>query len=283
MREDESDWLVAGNGIHRGQPGGEWTLLGAYRYTVNQMVRQGDMLVAGCGNGLWEVPADRTEPWVQQHDETLTEVMAVAETPVGIAAGSPYGVAISRVDHLGSPRWRSLTEHLRVNARFTNAILVDPTDASRWVVGTEGGVIVGEANGTQLTESSLNDSAVRSVIHTGSQYVAGSDRHGVHLSEDGLAWQPVDGVSGPVFCVASSGDRLIAGTDRGLVVIQGGHVTHTGPTVLVRCLGVDPDDPDTWLAGADPGGIWVTSDAGVSWQNYPTPQRVRHILAPERD
>ena len=37
MREDESDWLVAGNGIHRGQPGGEWTLLGAYRYTVNQI------------------------------------------------------------------------------------------------------------------------------------------------------------------------------------------------------------------------------------------------------
>jgi hypothetical protein len=282
LAEAEKDWLIGANGVYRGQPGGTWSHVGQYRYVVNQVVVTGEgTLVAACGNGLWEVPRNPDGMWIQLHDETLTEVQTIAETSVGIAAGSPYGVAISERDDVGDLRWGSLTEHLRVNARYTNTILLDPQDPSRWIVGTEGGVIIGEDNGAEWSESDLCDSPVRSVIHSDGSYWAASDMHGLMRSADGLGWSTVPDVDGPAFSVVASGGSLVVGTQDGVLVRQAdGSVERRGPSILVRCLAIDPGDPDVWVAGADPGGLWISRDAGMSWKNTGFVTRVRTIVAP---
>ena len=283
MREETTDWLIGANGIWRGKPGGNWELLGHYRYTVNQILREEEgSLTIAAGNGLWRVPADRSQMWIQLHDETLTEVMAVSHTPVGIVAGSPYGVAISRQDEAGNSRWRSLTEHLRVNARFTNTILTDPNDPTRWLVGTEGGVIIGRENGESWEESRLNDTPVRALLHTGEMFFAGTDLKGLMQSRDGCVWEPVTGMDKATFAVSVAGEKIITGSEHGIVVrAPDGSQRRTGPRALVRCLGVDPTNSDVWVAGTDPGGLWFTSDAGETWQNTGVVTRVRNIIVPE--
>ena len=96
--------------------------------------------------------ADRADRWKQLNDETLTEVMAIASIPgiPGVVAGSPYGIATGRVDALGAVRWTHHSDALRVNERFTNAILVHPGDPSTWLIGTEGGVLIADGNGAVL-------------------------------------------------------------------------------------------------------------------------------------
>jgi hypothetical protein len=75
MREASDDWLIAANGIYRGKPGDTWTLLGDYRFTVNQILREPDgSLTVAAANGLWQVPEDRSAMWVQLHDETSASV-----------------------------------------------------------------------------------------------------------------------------------------------------------------------------------------------------------------
>ena len=274
-------WMMAANGILAGEPGRAWVPMGDYRYTINDILRQRDgALVVASGNGLWRVPEDRDGMWVQMHDETLTEVSVVIQTEAGLVAGSPYGVAVSREDEAGVPRWTSLTEHLRVNARFTNAIVVDSQDSGRRLVGTEGGVIVGRENGKVWEETLLNDTPVRSIVRRAGGWLAGSDSRGLLASDDGIAWTEA-GVEGAVFCVTIAGDRVVMGTDRGLVVqSEAGH-RRVGPRALIRCLAVDPEDEDVWVAGADPGGLWWSTDAGASWQNTSVAQRIRRIVVPE--
>jgi hypothetical protein len=283
MKETESDWLVAVNGILVGKPGGSWARMGNYRFTINQILRETDgSLIAATGNGLWRVPVDRGAMWVQLNDETLIEVMAIAHSSSGILAGSPYGVAVSRKDEAGNPRWRSLTEHLRVNARFTNAILVDPNDQSRWLVATEGGVIIGEENGASWVESGLNDTPVRALIHAGDRFLAGTDREGLMQSSDGKTWERVGDRRTGVFAVDVVGDTIVAGSEEGVLVIErdGSH-ERVGPRALVRCLRADPKEKDIWLAGMDPRGLWSTHDAGKTWRNIGGASRVRDIVVPE--
>ncbi len=283
MSEEEKQWLIGANGILAGSPDGSWERLGNYRYTVNQVLRDtGSTLTVATGNGLWRVPVDRSGTWVQLHDETLTEVATIVRSPVGIVAGSPYGVAVCRDDDARNPRWQSLTEHLRVNARFTNTILIDPADPTRWLVGTEGGLIIGQDNGSVWSESELNESPVRSVIHAKGRFWAASDKHGLLRSVDGCQWESVEGVPGPAFTVACQGDWLVVGTMRGVVVCEpNGPAKRLGANILVRCLGIDPANPDMWVAGADPGGLWVTYDAGKTWKNTGVVTRVRTVVAPE--
>jgi photosystem II stability/assembly factor-like uncharacterized protein len=283
MREASADWLIGANGIYRGKPGEIWTLLGEYRFTVNQILREPDgSLTVAAANGLWRVPEDRSAMWVQLHDETLTEAMAIAHSPVGTIAGSPYGVAVSAEEDQGIPRWRSLTEHLRVNARFTNVILTDPKDDSRWIVGTEGGIIVGKSNGANWAETSLNDTPVRSIIYGRGRFLAATDLKGVVQSDDGLNWEPLGDVISAVYAIAEAGDSLLVGSEDGMLVMENDGAFHrTGPRTLTRCLGVDANDPRVWCAGTDPGGLWMTRDAGVSWRNTGVVSRVRDIVFPE--
>lgn len=275
-------WWIGGNGVYGWVPGDRPEARDPYRYVVNAILPRGDGLVVACGNGLWQVPADTDERWLQLHDETLTEVLTVVDTPAGLVAGSPYGVAVSRVDDAGSPRWTSLTEDASPNARFTNVVAVDPDDRSRWLVGKEGGVCVAEENGGRIEESDLMGTPVRALVASRGGWLAGTDDRGLMRSEDGTVWDGVDGVDGAVFSVAEAGSRLVAGTDRGVVVVEAdGRVWRCGPSILVRCLAVDPENEGVWVAGADPGGLWWTEDRGVTWRSNGDVRRVRCIVARE--
>ena len=170
-----------------------------------------------------------------------------------------------------------------MNARFTNTIVPDKTDPTRWLVGTEGGVLVGEGNGDTWSETSLNDTPVRALVQTDGLWLAGSDGRGIQSSPDGVSWVSLGDIDRPVFDVVVADGVVIGATDQGVVIVnENGDVVRKGPRTLFRCLAVDPEDPRRWLAGADPGGIWWTEDSGDTWHNNSAAIRVRHILAPER-
>ena len=54
-----------------------------------------------------------------------------------------------------------------------------------------------------------------------------------------------------------------------------------GPRMLFAALAVDGDNPQRWLAGASPGGLWHTEDGGQTWNQLDGFKHVRAVLPPE--
>ncbi len=232
--------------------------------------------------------AGQPDRWKQLHDETLTEVMAIAaiEGSPGVVAGSPYGIATGRYDDAGAARWTHHSDGLRVNERFTNAILVHPDDPTTWSVGTEGGVLIADESGAAWRRTSLSGTAVRALAFIHGQFWAGTDDRGIWHSEDGARWDSAghtpDG--GAVFELTLAGDDILAATEHGVAVGDGsGHWVRTGPRHLCAAVRCHPVSTSTWLAGATPGGLWYTEDGGNAWQHVPGFVNVRAILPPETD
>jgi hypothetical protein len=115
---------------------------------------------------------------------------------------------------------------------------------------------------------------------------AGTDERGIWRSQDGLVWRRAGrGLDeGTVFRLRESRGRILAGTLEGVVVGDGeGRWCGMGPRAMITGLGVHPDEPSFWVAGAVPGGLWVTEDGGRRWQYRPAlPSTVEAIIAPER-
>lgn len=283
----DRDWLVGANGLFYGRPGGGWTRLGAHEFLLTSIIREPHRLVvgAGIGSGLWALPAG-SDRWIQLHDETLTEVLAIARIPgdPGVVAGSPYGIAVAERDDIGAARWRSLSDALRVNERFTNAVLVDPKDDTRWIVGTEAGVLVAEASGARWVRTSLTGMPARALLHAMDAFWAGTDDHGVWKSVDGLRWDRAGAgmENSTVYALAARHGRLIAGTRCGIAVGDGTGVwQRTGPRMITAAVAMHPSDPGLWMAGGSPGGLWWTNDGGEAWRQIGGFFNVRTILAPE--
>ncbi|MBM3261995.1 MAG: hypothetical protein FJY97_00980 [candidate division Zixibacteria bacterium] len=282
------EWLVGSRGVYHGRIGGVWDCVGAQEDSVSDILRLPDRLVAAAsgGSGLWEWRFE-TDGWVQLHDETLTEVLAIAaiEGDPGIVAGSPFGVAVAQRDQLGAVRWTHLSDKLHVAERFTNAILVDPGNPSCWLVGTETGVLVAHDAGTTWERTSLMDTPVRTLLHAHGLFWAGTDRKGVWCSQDGLRWDPAGHTikHSPVYRLIPWEDRLIAATGDGVAVMDGqGGWPLTGPAMLCSGVAVDPWHPSCWVSGGAPGGLWYTEDAGIIWRQIPGFAFVWTVLPPER-
>ena len=310
-------WLIGSKGVYHGTIEGPWTRIGAQEYGISSLIREPDRLLAGAswGSGLWEwsfgangmsgtngtdrsdqaaqtIPptqsdqADQADRWKQLHDETLTEVMAIApiEGPPGVVAGSPYGIATGRYDDLGAVRWTHHSDALRVNERFTNAILVHPDDPSSWLIGTEDGVLIADDGGAAWQRTTLSGTAARALAFIRGAFWAGTDDRGIWRSEDGVRWDSAghtpDG--GAVFSLTETGESLLAATEHGVAVGDGsGHWVRTGPRHLCAAVRSHPGSASTWLAGATPGGLWYTEDGGHAWQQIPGFVNVRAIIAPE--
>ncbi len=310
-------WLIGSKGVYHGTIGGSWTRIGAQEYGISSLIREPDRLVAGAswGSGLWEwpnnagpagqtdqsdrpgrsnqsaqsaqsAPTDRTDRWKQLHDETLTEIMAIAsiEGSPGVVAGSPYGIATGRYDDLGAVRWTHHSDALRVNERFTNAILVHPDEPTTWLIGTEGGVLIADDAGASWRRTSISGTAVRALAFMRGHFWAGTDDQGIWCSEDGERWDSAgyaaDG--GAVFELILAGDDIVAATENGVAIGDGsGHWVRRGPRHLCAALRCHPGSTSTWLAGATPGGLWYTEDGGHAWQQIPGFVNVRAIIAPE--
>lgn len=233
--------------------------------------------MVGANCGLWRVDLS-TGAWTQLHDETLTEVLAIApcldEGAFGAVAGCPYGLARGHRETGGWVSWTFLSDGLSVNERYTNAIASIPgaqACGSRWrgyLVGTEAGVLRFGADGVERERTNLHGFPVR-VLHRGlDRWWAGCDDNGVWSSADGLKWEPAG--SGlermSVFSLCCSDDRLVAGTEGGVVSGSGsGPWRRSGPAILAAAVASDAEDPRVWMAGGAPGGLWRTDDAGDTW------------------
>jgi ligand-binding sensor domain-containing protein len=271
-RAMESEWLVGENGLFRGSPARGWTRAGGYPYCVNGIVRFGAGLVVGTESGCWYAPPRGR--WLQCHDETLTSVLAIAATPAEsqLIAATAYGVATADASpeepppQETAPRWRWHSDDLGVNGRYSNALLVDPADDLRWLVGTEAGVLVREHGADRWLYSSLTDRPVRALCAADGAFWAGTDGGGVWRSIDGLTWNRAGAGldDATVYSLAWTGDRLLAGLEGGLAIGDGaGFWKRFGPGLRVRTVAAGAG---SWLAGASPGGLWYSDDAGGRWR-----------------
>ena len=285
-------WLAGSiAGLFWSHDGETWSQVGEYRFRVTSIVRKDARTYIGAGSGLWEAPGC-SGWWTQLHDETLTEVLDLAWVPgdPGLVAASAYGVAVGvrglSAASQGTPptRWQFHTEGLCPNERFTNAIQVDPQRPRRWLVGTEAGLLVAEQDGRRWVHTSLTGTPVRAICHALGAWWAGTDGSGIWQSQDGLSWKRAgNGLDqATVFALCESKGRLLAGTLDGIVTGDGhGRWIRTGPRALVAAVDVHRQDPSFWMAGAVPGGLWVTRDAGVQWQSAPgLPNVIEAISAP---
>ncbi len=270
-------WLVGEAGVYTGKPQDVWRRCGPYPFAVQSIVRADEGLVIGTGHGLWQVPADPAARWVQLHDELLTEVMAVARLADGsVVAAGAYGISVSSEDDMGLPRWRSLTETRTPDERHTNALCLDVDDV--WLAGTETGVLISTNQGITWELSHLRGAPVRCIERLGDTWWAGTDTRGLWQSHDGHTWEHVDGPAASAFSVAVDGDDLLVGGFDGIWQRDAaGSWRRSGPRALIRCLVVSGQ---TRAAGADPGGLWISTDRCDSWQRTGPFLRVQALCAP---
>ena len=287
MVTEQGTWLVgAGGGLFWSGDGAGWQQVGGYRFRVTSLLRKGTRICVGIGGGVWEVPSF-SERWVQLHDETLTEVLDLAEVPgdPGVVVASTYGVAAGERDARGAVRWRWCSDGLAVNERYANAIEVDPVDVRRWLVGTEAGVLVAEEEGRRWLHTGLEGTPVRAILHALGTWWAGTDDRGIWRSPDGLTWRRAGrGLDeGTVFALCESDGWMLAGTMEGVVAGDGdGRWYRTGPRALMGAVAAHPERSSFWMAGAMPGGLWVTEDGGKGWRYAPDlPGTIEAIVAPE--
>ncbi|MGY8823529.1 MAG: hypothetical protein ACKVJG_06245 [Candidatus Latescibacterota bacterium] len=301
MKEDEcSNWFVGGSaaalsGIHVVQGPGlftghpetsQWQRIGQNQATTFRLLRDEKRVIMSANHGLYAWQRGG-ECWQQLHDETLTEILAIAfiAGDPGVVAGCPYGVATAQRDELGAARWTFYSDALSPDERFTNALLVDPNDENRWLAGSEAGLLVYSDHGTRNERSDLFDVPVRALYHARGLFWAGTDSGGIFSSENGLEWKKVGGdIEGAVYDINTAGEHFVAATSCGLVKGDGqGAWQRLGPRMLFACVAVDGKDPQQWLAGATPGGLWHTEDSGQNWRQLSHFKHVRAILSPEEN
>ena len=287
MNSWKQSWLVgSGRGLFRSDDGVAWAPVGAYPFRITSILRDGDRLFVSEGFGAWEVQGP--DQWAQLHDETLTEVLDIAPIPgdPGVVTASAYGVAVGARDDLGAVRWSFRSDALTVNERFSNAVAVDPEDRSRWLVGTEAGLLVAEQNGARWSYSNLMGGPVRAIRRALGAWWAGTDGRGIWRSPDGLSWRKAgdDLDGGTVFALAETGGRLLAGTLNGVVIGDGrGHWRNVGPRAMIAAVTAHPDRTGFWVAGAAPGGLWITENGGKVWrQVHELSSVIEAVVAPER-
>jgi hypothetical protein len=282
-------WLVGSRGLAFGRPPHDWTLAGARRHPVLSLCRQGDVTWVGVTGGLWEL---RDERWIQRHDETLTEVLALCLAPgdrscPAVVAGSPYGVATPEPDRAGAWRWSFIDRDLGPNERFTSCLLADPTEPDRAWVGTEAGLFCLDIAKRRMHPTNLSGTPVRALAAAHGRLWAGTDLRGVWTRASDGSWHPAGAAmdAGGIFSLAAAADHtILAGTERGIAVGDGeGPWMLRGPRLLVSALavgtGAGGDAGEAWLAGASPGGLWYSASRGEEWTNIPGHAYVRAIAS----
>lgn len=247
---------------------GDWRRIGDFDYTVNHILENDNGIFAAVNCGVFSVSRENAT-WTQLHDETVTEVLAIAPHSRGprILVGCPYGVATGLEDDLGAVRWTFHSNDLSVNERFTSALL--PVDGSpdEYIVGTETGISLFRKSGWE--RSNVTDTPVRALIRAHGYYWAGTDASGIWRSTDGLSWSMAGrGVDGrAVLGLASIADGVVAATSEGLLVGDGdGSWVRNGPRIRAASVACHADFDGHWLAGAYPGGLWMTEDRGTTWR-----------------
>ncbi|MBT3276202.1 MAG: hypothetical protein HN368_23850, partial [Spirochaetales bacterium] len=157
------NWLVGANGVYLGGADGTWERIGKFDFQVNAMLRTPNSIIAGVYCGVWQITV-QNGTWLQLHDETFTEALALAPhtCDAGVLAACPYGIATADRDDLGAYRWKFHSNGLRVNERFTNAVLQCGESAGTYLIGTESGVLFFD-NG-RWERTNLSSGPVRALL-----------------------------------------------------------------------------------------------------------------------
>jgi hypothetical protein len=284
-RDGSGRWLVGAHNLQGSVDAGDWEPIGGHGYPVNDILRQPHRLVCATHWGLWEVLGD-PPGWRQLHDETLTEVLGIAACAgdPGVVAVSAYGLAFGERGEHGATHWRSRSDDLSLNERFSNAVLALPDAPGHWLIGTEDGVIQYDESTAGWHRTDLKGRPCRVLLHAFDRLWAGTDEGGIWCSADGISWRRAGtGLDdGTVFALAASADRILAGTLRGVCVGDGSSAwQRLGPRLLVSAIAAHPSAEGPWLAGATPGGLWRSDDGGRRWGQIDGFDTVRVILPPE--
>jgi len=277
--------LLGADGLHHSRDGIDWEAAGGGGYPVNDIIRESQRCICATAWGLWEVDRDSLR-WTQLHDETLTEVLAIAPTAgdPGVVAVSPYGLAFGERREHGAVCWQSCSDDLSLNERFSNAVLAHPENPENWIVGTEDGVLIFSGTDSNWHRTDLTGRPCRALLHVLGCLWAGTDEGGIWRSMDGFSWERAGhGLdSDTVFSLAAAGDRILAGTLRGICVGNGESTwRRLGPSLLVSAVAAHPEPDGPWFAGATPGGLWRSDDAGEHWRQIGSFDTVRVIIPPE--
>jgi ligand-binding sensor domain-containing protein len=280
------DWLVGANGVYHSGDGIHWQARGGTGHLVTDLIRRPEQLLCATMAGVWQVDSS-PEQWVQLHDETLTEVLGIAADSgdPGVVAVSPYGLAFGRSAEHGGKRWRSCSDDLSLNERFSNAVLAHPQTQEHWLVGTEAGVLIYVAAENRWERTELAGVPCRALLHAHGALWAGTDGGGIWRSVDGAVWSQAgtDLDHASIFSLSATADQILAGTLAGIVVGDGDSSwQRSGPSLLVSAVAAHPDEGGPWLVGANPGGLWRSEDGGTHWGQVGDFDSVRMILAPER-
>ncbi|MBT7596096.1 MAG: hypothetical protein HN559_14390, partial [Gemmatimonadetes bacterium] len=196
-------WLVGADGLHSSEDASDWQLVGGTGHPVHDLIRRPEDLFCATMFGLWQVrdsrqadspQADEPSPWLQLHDETLTEILGIApdEGDPGVVAVSPYGLAFgAQVD--GVHRWQSRCDGLTLNERFSSAVLPHPLAPGHWIVATEDGVRIysdsdGQTQG-QWEGTDLTGLPCRALLYAHDRLWAATDGGGIWRSDDGSSWR----------------------------------------------------------------------------------------------
>jgi photosystem II stability/assembly factor-like uncharacterized protein len=179
------------------------------------------------------------------------------------------GDAVARLDVLDG---RAAVEDLRLEGRGAMCVAVDPHDANRVFVGTFDRGVYRSLDGGHTWESvgeGMEDQRVLSIAVSPSDRIdgrsvvyAGTEPSNVYRSEnDGQTWTP-----SPALAALPSAP------------------TWSFPprpwTHHVRWIALHPSDPATIYAGIELGGVMVSRDRGLTWEDRkPGSQHDAHALA----
>jgi hypothetical protein len=282
-----NSWIVGARGLHHSLDGSNWQPAGGTGYPIHDLIRESDRILCATHWGLWQVDGNPLR-WQQLHDETLTEVLGIAPDPradgPGVVAVSAYGLAFGRRVEMGATRWQSRDAGLSLNERFSNAVLLHPKMAGHYLVGTEDGVLLYAVEENRWQRSELTGLPCRALLAAHGWLWAATDGAGIWRSVDGLSWQRA-GVGldqDCVFALHATAHGILAGTLHGMCAGDGESTwQRSGPSLLVSAVAAHPKSEGPWLAGANPGGLWRSDDAGESWRQVGDFDTIRTILAPE--
>jgi len=278
-------WLLGANGLHQSTDGITWAEIGKSGYPVQDLIREPHRVICATLWGLWEI-ATPTSQWIQLHDETLTEVMSIAPRPghPGVAAVSAYGLSFGQASEYGATQWQSHTEGLTLNERFSNALLALPSAENQWLVGTEKGVLIYDESTHRWQQTELIGYPCRSLLYAHDSLWAGTDGNGIWKSDNGTHWKRAGTTlhDESIFSLGATPHHILAGTLRGICF---GDATsrwqRSGPALLISAIAAHPNQADVWLAGATPGGLWRSDNAGTRWHQVGNFDTVKAILPPK--
>ncbi len=253
----------------------QWSNCRAFDVAVDEG-SSGHVMYIACGNGVLKT-TDAGRHWRLMTGWEITEVQDIcvnAKDRMWISIGTAYGVWVSGN---GGETWEARNA---MPCLFCSALETDREDDQTVWVGTEEGVFSSVDRGRTWASGMLKGLPVRAIAqnpHDSSMLMAGTEGHGIFISHDrGLNWHPSgNGLhSITVYDIAFDGKNphcVFAATHgKGVWVSEdlGRHWQKRNRGLaneVVHALATAPGSG--WVfAGAIYGGVYRSSDAGITWE-----------------